>query len=106
MNKNEIITEIYNNNLIEKLSNTFTSKIGLYKEDFTQHLYLILCEIPEEKLIGLYERKELDYYLYYISKAQAFNDKSEFWKEHKGRLDIEFSLDDINYTGDNYGKTE
>lgn len=97
MSKNDIITEIYKKNLIEKLTNNFISKIGAYKEDFRQHLYLILCNIDEEKLIGLYERKELEYYLYYIAKAQVFNERSDFWKEHKGFLTIDHSLDDENY---------
>lgn len=104
MSKNDIITELYNDNLFEKMATVYINKIGPYKEDWIQYMYLIACEIPEEKLIDLYSKKELNYYLFYIGKAQAFNDNSDFWKEHKGKLKIGFSIDDENYKekGDYY----
>lgn len=98
MTKNDIITELYNDNLFEKMATVYNTKLGQHKEDWIQHMYLLTCEIPEEKLTDLYNKKELNYYLYYIGKAQAFNDHSEFWRDHKGRLNIEYSLDDINYS--------
>lgn len=97
MNREQIITELYNSNLFEKMASTYSSKLGDAKEDWIQNMYLIACEIPEDRLIELYEKKELNYYLFYIGKAQAYNDKSEFWKETKGRIDIAYSMDDPNY---------
>lgn len=106
MNREQIITEIYNSNLFEKMASRYSTKLGGLKEDWIQHLYLTLCEIPEDKLVELYNKKELNYYLYYIGKAACFNDNSDFNKLHKGRLDIVYSIDDENYKekGDKYGQ--
>lgn len=104
MNKNDIITEIYNSNLFEKMASTYEAKLGCNREDWIQHMYLFTCEIPEEKLLDLYEKKELNYYLFYVGKASCFNPNSEFNKIHRGRINIEYSLDDENYKekGDEY----
>ena len=103
MSKNDIITEIYTNKLFEKMASSYNSKLGSYKEDWIQYMYLTLCELPENKLLDLHKKGELNYYLFYVGKAQAFNDNSDFNKLHKGRLDIAFSIDDENYKekGDN-----
>lgn len=106
MTKNDIITEIYNSNLFEKMASTYNSKLGYYKEDWIQHMYLVACEIPEEKLIDMYNKGELNYYLFYIGKASCFNPNSDFNKTHIGRLDIAFSLDDENYKEKGYNDYE
>lgn len=97
MTRNDILTELFNDNLFEKMATVYNTKLGQYKEDFIQFMYLTTCEIPEEKLIDLHNKGELNYYLFYVGKAQAFNNNSDFWREHKGRLNIEYSLDDENY---------
>lgn len=78
MNRSEIINEVVNNGIIEKYARSITFKDLYYKEEFIQLLYLILCEIPEDKLIKLYKKKELYFYLIKICKNQFFNKYSTF----------------------------
>lgn len=95
--RNKILTELYNSRLIEKLANTYSSKLGNLNDDWIQQMYLTICELPEEQLIDLYNKGELTYYIYYVCRAQAYNDMSDFWKLHKGRVQIDYSIDDPNY---------
>lgn len=97
MTRDQIIIEVYNNGMIKNISNVYKSILGSYRNDFISHMYEILCNIPEEKLIQLYNDQQLNYYLYYIGKAQSNNKNSDFWKLYKERLNIDGSMDDSNY---------
>lgn len=92
MNREQIIQEIYKSGLIQKYTNYFKSYHKNY-DDFSQHLFLILCEIPEDKLIKMYEAKELSFYMFYIAKSQATNKKSDYNKLINGRIEIDKNID-------------
>lgn len=87
MTKNDIIIDLNKRKVVERIASSFWSYLQDSKDDFIQHIYLVLLELPEEKLIGMYERKELEYYTYYVARAQATGSKSDFWSEQTGRLD-------------------
>lgn len=97
MNRDQIINEVYSSGLIQKYTNYFKSYHKNY-DDFSQHLFLILCEIPEDKLIQMYKSDELQYYLFYVAKAQAANNKSDYNKLMNGQLNIDKNIDisDLN----------
>ena len=97
MTRDQIITEVYNSDMIKNISNVYRSILGNYRKDFISYMYELLCNIPEEKLIQLYNDQQLNYYLYYIGKAQSNNKNSDFWKIHKGRINIDGSIDDYDY---------
>lgn len=83
MTKNEIITEIYNSNIVVKLAKKYGSYIKDYNiDDFCQEIYLILAEMPDDKLINLYNTKQLDFYIISIIRNQATNDISTFNKTY------------------------
>lgn len=97
MTRDQIITEIYQNNIVSNIAQHYNSVLLSYKSDFISYMYEVLCNIPEKKLIQLYNDNQLLYYIIYIIKAQAYNKNSDFWKTHKGKIIIDGSIDDENY---------
>lgn len=101
MTRNDIIVELYNARTIEKLATKFSSQIG-YNDwsDFVQHIYLILLNMDESKLVRLYESNELIYYVVSIIRNQAVNTNSDF---HRTYHPVEFvELDNnIQFTDEN-----
>lgn len=75
--RNKIIEEIYNKHIPEKILSK-VNKLNSYedREDYIQEMYLILLEIPKDKLIKLYEKKELADYFSKICINQMTNQKS------------------------------
>lgn len=71
--------------LIDKLGNTFHSQLGTNKEDWKQEMWLIILELPEDKLIRLYENKELDWYILSIARNQVVNDRSTFNRKYNDK---------------------
>ncbi|MBO7226544.1 MAG: hypothetical protein J6V33_03055 [Bacteroidales bacterium] len=61
MNKNQIITELYNTQFVDKYCRQIfknTNEINI--EDVVQHCWLQICEIDEKKLINIYNKKQID----------------------------------------------
>lgn len=81
MSRNEVIEYIYNLKIVEKCASRFSNIIGQYKEDFIQYIYLQLLEIPEDKLLDLFSKGELVYYIIAISRNNALGRYSNFFKE-------------------------
>ena len=83
MTKNQIIQQVYDSHIVVKVAKRYLSYIqSVNLDDFCQHIYLILCELPESKLQELYEKEQLPYYIFYICKAQATNFAGKFHKIH------------------------
>lgn len=78
MERSDVINEVVNSGIIEKYARSITFKDSYYKEEFIQLMYLILCEIPEDKLIKLYKKNQLYFYLVRICKNQFFNKYSTY----------------------------
>lgn len=61
MGRNEILIEYWNN---EEVNNAFSKMQPIeLQEDLKAEVFLILCEMSEEKLIDLYNKKQLRFYL-------------------------------------------
>lgn len=80
--RNEIVMEIYCKDYPSKAWRKL--KDSTY-EDYKQEIYLILLEMPENKLQKLYSNGELDDYFYSICKYQAAP-QSQFHKMLFGKL--------------------
>ena len=78
MLRNKIITEFWEsksvNEAFEKMQ-----PIEL-QADLKSEVFLVLCEMEESKLIGLYERNELKYYMVRIMLNMIKSDRSNFFK--------------------------
>lgn len=78
MNKEEIISNIIQSNIVEKVTNSLLNTLGPYKDDFIQEMYLIILELPDDKLFELYNKGQLYFYIVRILRNQAINSKSKF----------------------------
>lgn len=107
MTRDEIIKEIIDKEFVEKVCTTFGSILGENKDDFYGEFWLIILdEIPEDKLINLYNNKQLYFYLLSIARNQITNDKSKFNKKYQTKID---KVDIENYlriTEENYDNDE
>ena len=56
--------------------------------DLKAEVFLILCEMEEEKLIGLYERNELKYYMVRIMLNMIKSDRSSFFKNYRNYVEL------------------
>lgn len=79
------------NNIIEALAKektveTLCTNMGVeqaYLDDLIQEIYLILLEYNEDKLIKMYERKQLKFFIVRIIMNQYFSKNSPFYKKYK-----------------------
>lgn len=97
LKKDEVIKYLINKKLVERLGAHYQSYLEDLKEDFQQELWLIILELPEDKLIRLYENKQLDFYLLSIARNQITNSNSKFNRKYRDRMEIiplDFILND------------
>lgn len=85
ISRDDVIQYLMDKELIDKLGNTFQSQLGTNKEDWKQEMWLIILELPEDKLIRLYENKELDWYILSIARNQVVNDRSTFNRKYNDK---------------------
>lgn len=76
--KEDVITYILSQQIIEKLASRFSSQLGTNKQDYIQEMYLTILEIPDKKLVRLFEKGDLIYYIISICRNQAIYKKSKF----------------------------
>lgn len=101
MDKNKIITEIYNKCIIEKIASKLSNRFKREEDmsDYIQEMYLILLDMPEDKLFRLYTDKELDNYIAQIALNQLVNTQSKFHRLMEDNIN-KVQIEDRN------GKTE
>lgn len=105
MTRDDIIKELIDKEFIEKLCTTFSSMLGENKDDFYGELWLIILEIPEEKLIKLYEEKSLYFYLLSVARNQVVNDRSTFNRMYNKKITT-ISIDDYLIDIENENNSE
>lgn len=82
MTVNYIVEELYKTNLIIELC----KNIGVSDkdmDDFTQEIYLILLEYDEEKLIEIYNKNQLKFFIVRIIQNQYNSKNSPFYMKYK-----------------------
>lgn len=81
MGRNEILTEFW---LSEEVNKAFSKMHPLeLQDDLKAEVFLILAEFPDEKIIGLYERKELRFYIVRIMLNLVQNSNNQFFKQYR-----------------------
>ena len=86
MLRNEIITEFW---LSKSVNEAFEKMQPVeLQADLKAEVFLILCEMEEEKLIGLYERNELKYYMVRIMLNMIKSDRSSFFKNYRNYVEL------------------
>ena len=86
MSRDEILSEFWKsksvNEAFEKMQ-----PVEL-QADLKAEVFLILCEMDESKLIGLYERNELKYYMVRIMLNMIKSDRSSFFKNYRNYVEL------------------
>jgi hypothetical protein len=81
MTRSQIIAQLFSG----KNFNDCISKMQpeQLQEDLRQEVILIVCELPEEKIIGLHQRKELEFFTVRIILNQVRSKTSPFAKKYR-----------------------
>ena len=88
MNKNTIITDIYNQHIVERaISGSGYSIQDTIYDDIVQELYLYICQLDENKIYKLYNENKLLSYICCVVHNQLFNKYSKINKKY-----IEYEL--------------
>lgn len=70
--------------------------------DLKAEVFLVLCEMNEDKLVGLYERNELKFYIVRIMLNMIKSDRSTFYKNYRNYTEFV----DQGFASDDYDKTD
>jgi hypothetical protein len=92
MVKNEILAEFWDLKEVNEAFGKMQPEELRY--DLKAEVFLVLCEMDEQKLIGLYERNELRFYIVRTMLNMIKSDRSTFYKNYRNH--IEFVASDLN----------
>ena len=99
MDKNKIIEEFWLNDEVNQAFSKMQPEELQY--DLKAEVFLVLLEMDNEKLIGLYDRKEIRFYIVRTMLNMIKSDRSQFWKkyrnytEYEGKEQIEIEQNNI-----------
>lgn len=98
MVKNEILAKYWD---LKEVNDAFAK---MHPEelqyDLKAEVFLVLCEMNEEKLMGLYERNELKFYIVRTMLNMIKSDRSGFYKNYRNHtefVDAEKDFEVLNY---------
>lgn len=81
MDKNKIIEQFWLN---EEVNQAFAKmQPEELQYDLKVEVFLVLLEMDESKLFGLYERKEIRFYIVRTMLNMIKSDRSQFWKKYR-----------------------
>jgi len=99
MDKNKIVEEFWLNDEVNQAFAKMQPEELQY--DLKAEVFLVLLEMDEKKLIGLYERKEIRFYIVRTMLNMIKSDRSQFWKkyrnytEYDGKEQIEIQQNNV-----------
>jgi len=97
MDKNKIIEQYWLN---EEVNQAFAKmQPEELQYDLKMEVFLVLLEMDERKLFGLYERNEIRFYIVRTMLNMIKSDRSQFWKKYRNYTEYkEKELPDVeNY---------
>ena len=87
MVKNEILTEYWN---LKEVNDAFSKmQPEELQYDLKAEVFLVLCEMNDEKLIGMYERNELKFYIVRTMLNMIKSDRSSFFKNYRNHIEMD-----------------
>lgn len=81
MKRENIITELYNSSDINEAIGKM-QPIEL-QDDLRQEVFLVLCEMDDDKLFGMYEQGYLKYFIVRTILNMAKSDRSNFYRKFR-----------------------
>ena len=86
MGRNEILIEFWQS---EEVNKAFSKMHPIeLQDDLKSEVFLILAELPNDKLIGLYNRKELRFYIVRIMLNLVQNANNQFFKQYRNFTEL------------------
>lgn len=80
--KNQIITDIHNSGLLVELCTNMGVKANDI-DDLIQEIYLIIAEYDEDRIVEMWEKSQLKFFLVRVISNQYFSKNSPFYKKYK-----------------------
>ena len=81
MVKTEIIAKLWDN---KEVNEAFSKMHPVELQyDLKAEVFLVLCEMDDDKLIGMYERNEIRFFLVRVMLNMIKSDRSTFWKQYR-----------------------
>lgn len=80
--KNQIITEIYQSKMLVEICRNMGIRANDI-DDLTQEVYLILAEYDTDKIVEMWEKSQLKFWLVRIITNQYFSKNSPYYKNYK-----------------------
>ena len=100
MVKNEILEQYWT---LKEVNDAFAKmQPEELQYDLKAEVFLVLCEMNEDKLVGLFERNELKFYIVRIMLNMIKSDRSTFYKNYRNYTEFV----DQDYTCDDNDKTD
>ena len=81
MDKNKIIEQYWQNDEVNQAFSKMQPEELQY--DLKVEVFLVLLEMDENKLFGLYERGEIRFYIVRTMINMIKSDRSQFWKKYR-----------------------
>lgn len=99
MDKNEILAEYWT---LKEVNDAFAKmQPEELQYDLKAEVFLVLCEMNEDKLVGMFERNELKFYIVRIMLNMIKSDRSTFYKNYRNYsefVDQDYATDDFEKT--------
>ena len=99
MVKNEILAQYWTSKEVNEAFDKMHPEELRY--DLKAEVFLVLCEMEDEKLVGLYDRNELKFYIVRIMLNMIKSDRSTFYKNYRNYTEFV----DQDFVSDDYDKT-
>ena len=83
MNKTQIISQIANEKLVERVINKIDSTIMANCPDLANDIYLSLMEKDNDTIINLFESDQLAFFIIRMVKNNIFSSNSPYYRTYK-----------------------
>lgn len=110
MTKIEIVNEIANNRMIEQIISNISKGNFEDTDDLAQDLYLELLEKDDEKVVAIYNKKQMNFFLTRIVMNNLYSQNSRYyynyarWRKNRSEFtyndDIDVNDDEDDYTAE------
>lgn len=87
MDKNKIIEQFWLNDEVNQAFAKMQPEELQY--DLKVEVFMVLLEMDEEKLFGLFERNEIRFYIVRTMLNMIKSDRSQFWKKYRNYTEYE-----------------
>jgi len=89
MDKNKIIEQYWLNDEVNQAFAKMQPEELQY--DLKVEVFMVLLEMDDEKLFGLYERNEIRFYIVRTMLNMIKSDRSQFWKKYRNYTEYEYN---------------